>query len=153
MIELLKKAGLGYRTGDADVVDRIGDIPLRELVYRVHPLPPSLKPLIWDFGSMDNNTGIVEIPLYFVQQGSPCKFYIVINILLMETLFPEKQYIRLIIKSSLSGDSVNVNESYMLGLVDIISGCQDTLRGRTDQCSFVSLRDVNRFIQVSSFLS
>lgn len=58
MIELLKKAGLGYRTGDADVVDRIGDIPLRELVYRVHPLPPSLKPLIWDFGSMDNDTGI-----------------------------------------------------------------------------------------------
>ena len=58
MIELLKKAGLGYRTGEADVLDRIGDIPLRELVYRVHPLPPSLKPLIWDFGSMDNTTGI-----------------------------------------------------------------------------------------------
>ncbi|XP_063680621.1 LOW QUALITY PROTEIN: E3 ubiquitin-protein ligase rnf213-alpha-like [Bolinopsis microptera] len=114
MIELLKKAGLGYRTGEADVVDRIGDIPLRELVYRVHPLPPSLKPLIWDFGSMDNTT--------------------------------EKQYITLIIKSSLSEESIN--ESFLLGLVDIISGCQDVLRTRTDQCSFVSLRDVNRFIEV-----
>ena len=56
MIEQLKQAGLGYRTNDT--ADRIGDIPLREVVYRVHPLPPSLKPLIWDFGSMDNNTGI-----------------------------------------------------------------------------------------------
>ena len=57
MIEQLKIVGLGYRTNDSDVFDRIGDIPLREVVYRVHPLPPSLKPLIWDFGSMDNDTG------------------------------------------------------------------------------------------------
>ena len=64
MIELLKKAGLGYRTGDADV-DRIGDIPLRELVYRVHPLPPSLKPLIWDFGSMDKKTGTALLHFSF----------------------------------------------------------------------------------------
>ena len=60
MIDLLKKAGLGYRTNDNDVFDRIGDIPLREVVYRVHPLPPSLKPLIWDFGSMNNETGTLN---------------------------------------------------------------------------------------------
>ena len=36
----------------------------------------------------------------------------------------------------------------MAALVGIISGCQDILRRRTDQCSFVSLRDVNRFIEV-----
>ena len=54
---MLKKAGLGYRTADSEVFDKIGEIPLRELVYRVQPLPPSLKPLIWDFGAMDNETG------------------------------------------------------------------------------------------------
>eukprot|EP00116_Pleurobrachia_bachei_P010392 sb/3470654/ len=35
---------------------RIGDIPLRELVYRVHPLPPAMRPLVWDFGTMDNQS-------------------------------------------------------------------------------------------------
>ena len=32
----------------------LGDIPLRQLVYRVHPLPESMKPLVWDFGSLTN---------------------------------------------------------------------------------------------------
>jgi len=31
-----------------------GDIPLRHLVYRVHPLPESMKPLVWDFGSLSD---------------------------------------------------------------------------------------------------
>ena len=31
-------------------MDRIGDVPLRQLVYRVHPLPVSLFPFVWDFG-------------------------------------------------------------------------------------------------------
>ena len=43
---------------------------------------------------------------------------------------------------------MSINEGYLLALVDVISGCQDVLRRRSDQCSFVSLRDVNRFIQV-----
>ena len=29
-----------------------GSIPLRELVYRVQPLPPSIRPLVWDFGTL-----------------------------------------------------------------------------------------------------
>lgn len=33
----------------------VGDIPLRQLVYRVHPLPESMKPLVWDFGSLTSN--------------------------------------------------------------------------------------------------
>ena len=60
--------------------------------------------------------------------------------------FSEKQYIKLIITSSLS--DMSINNGYLLALVDVISGCQDVLRRRSDQCSFVSLRDVNRFIQV-----
>jgi len=29
---------------------------LRQLVYRVHPLPESMKPLIWDFGQLNSQT-------------------------------------------------------------------------------------------------
>eukprot|EP00118_Oscarella_pearsei_P021368 m.239300 g.239300 ORF g.239300 m.239300 type:complete len:5831 (+) comp40181_c2_seq5:266-17758(+) len=52
MIKKLESAGLGYhaRTG---TVERLGDIPLRHLVYRVHPLPESLKALVWDFGQLN----------------------------------------------------------------------------------------------------
>ena len=30
-----------------------GSIPLRHLVYRVHDLPQSLRPLVFDFGLLD----------------------------------------------------------------------------------------------------
>jgi hypothetical protein len=29
-----------------------GKIPLRHLVYRVHALPASMRPLVWDFGQL-----------------------------------------------------------------------------------------------------
>ena len=29
---------------------------MRQLVYRVHPLPESMKPLIWDFGQLNSET-------------------------------------------------------------------------------------------------
>ena len=33
-----------------------GSIPLRQLVYRVHPLPESMRPLVWDFGQLTHHT-------------------------------------------------------------------------------------------------
>ena len=33
-----------------------GSIPLRQLVYRVHPLPESMRPLVWDFGQLTDHT-------------------------------------------------------------------------------------------------
>ena len=30
----------------------LGRIPLRHLVYRVHSLPESMPPLVWDFGQL-----------------------------------------------------------------------------------------------------
>ena len=33
-----------------------GTIPLRQLVYRVHDLPPSMKPLVYDFGKLKDDT-------------------------------------------------------------------------------------------------
>jgi len=33
-----------------------GEIPLRQLVYRVIDLPPSMKPLVYDFGQLNTGT-------------------------------------------------------------------------------------------------
>ena len=33
-----------------------GSIPLRQLVYRVLALPPSMQPLVYDFGQLTDNT-------------------------------------------------------------------------------------------------
>ena len=34
----------------------LGKIPLRQLVYRVLDLPPSMRPLVYDFGQLNNAT-------------------------------------------------------------------------------------------------
>ena len=33
-----------------------GSIPLRQLVYRVLDLPPSMRPLVYDFGQLSDQT-------------------------------------------------------------------------------------------------
>ena len=33
-----------------------GSVPLRQLVYRVLALPPSMQPLVYDFGQLTDNT-------------------------------------------------------------------------------------------------
>ncbi|XP_055559911.1 E3 ubiquitin-protein ligase rnf213-alpha-like isoform X6 [Falco cherrug] len=55
-IEKLEKAGLGYRVRSEDTPEKLGYIPLRQLVYRVQPLSPSLLPLVWDFGELNEKT-------------------------------------------------------------------------------------------------
>ena len=39
MISRLEEAGLGYHVRSTETEDKLGRIPLRQLVYRVHPLP------------------------------------------------------------------------------------------------------------------
>uniref|UniRef100_A0A0G4FFV2 CBM20 domain-containing protein n=1 Tax=Chromera velia CCMP2878 TaxID=1169474 RepID=A0A0G4FFV2_9ALVE len=51
MIRRLEEAGLGFNKPQAET-ERLGDTPLRHLVYRVCALPPSLASLVWDFGSL-----------------------------------------------------------------------------------------------------
>ncbi|CAL8264028.1 unnamed protein product [Arctogadus glacialis] len=41
MVKRLERAGLGYRVKADETEDRLGKVPLRQLVYRVHPLPPN----------------------------------------------------------------------------------------------------------------
>ena len=36
--------------------NKLGKIPLRQLVYRVLELPPSMRPLVYDFGQLNNAT-------------------------------------------------------------------------------------------------
>ncbi|XP_036418083.1 E3 ubiquitin-protein ligase rnf213-alpha-like [Colossoma macropomum] len=52
-IKQLEKAGLGYSVRAEDASEKFGRIPMRQLVYRVQPLPPSLSALVWDFGKLN----------------------------------------------------------------------------------------------------
>lgn len=61
MVERLEHAGLGYRVKADETKDRLGKVPLRQLVYRVHPLPPSMVSLVWDFGQLSNFTELSYI--------------------------------------------------------------------------------------------
>ena len=38
-----------------------GRVPMRQLVYRVQPLPQSMLPLVWDFGQLDTDTECLYI--------------------------------------------------------------------------------------------
>ena len=76
MIKKLESAGLGFYVKSTETQDRLGTvinncifvvhcwlnncvcfikgkIPLRQLVYRVLDLPPSLRPLVYDFGQLN----------------------------------------------------------------------------------------------------
>ncbi|XP_060763768.1 E3 ubiquitin-protein ligase rnf213-alpha-like isoform X2 [Neoarius graeffei] len=55
-IDQLERAGLGYRVRSENTEEKLGQIPMRQLVYRVQPLPPSLTPLVWDFGKLNEHT-------------------------------------------------------------------------------------------------
>ncbi|XP_078518528.1 E3 ubiquitin-protein ligase rnf213-alpha-like [Lissotriton helveticus] len=78
-IELLEKAGLGYRVHAEDTIEKLGFVPLRQLVYRVHPLPPSMLPLVWDFGQLNKETQnlyITEIVKTTIKNRSLPKEYV-----------------------------------------------------------------------------
>ncbi|XP_053562489.1 E3 ubiquitin-protein ligase RNF213 [Bombina bombina] len=114
MIKRLESAGLGYRVKAEETKERLGSIPLRQLVYRVHALPPSMMPLVWDFGQLDNET--------------------------------EKKYIQQIVQRL--ANEVGLSNSAVELLTNVLSASQSYMRKRNDECSFVSLRDVERCIEV-----
>ncbi|XP_054544611.1 E3 ubiquitin-protein ligase RNF213 isoform X2 [Talpa occidentalis] len=114
MICRLEAAGLGYRVRAEETADRLGTIPLRQLVYRVHALPPSLVPLVWDFGQLDAAV--------------------------------EKRYIQQIVQRlvgplGLAADRVHV-------VAEVLAASQAFMRASEGECSFVSLRDVERCTRV-----
>ncbi|XP_022619645.1 E3 ubiquitin-protein ligase rnf213-alpha-like [Seriola dumerili] len=114
MIERLEASGLGYRVRAEETVDRLGSIPLRQLVYRVHVLPPSMIPLVWDFGQLSDST--------------------------------EQMYIKQIVQRQAKANMIE--KCYIPTITKVMSLSQKFMRERKDECSFVSLRDVERCMQV-----
>ncbi|KAJ8398812.1 hypothetical protein AAFF_G00420090 [Aldrovandia affinis] len=113
MIRRLESAGLGYRVRGEETDDKLGSIPLRQLVYRVQALPPSMIPLVWDFGQLNDHT--------------------------------EKMYIEQIIQRMV--ETSRIDARYTSMITDVLSSSQKYMRTRNDECSFVSLRDVERCMQ------
>uniref|UniRef100_A0A8C3WRW7 E3 ubiquitin-protein ligase RNF213 n=1 Tax=Catagonus wagneri TaxID=51154 RepID=A0A8C3WRW7_9CETA len=114
MICRLESAGLGYRVRAEDSAERLGAIPLRQLVYRVHALPPSLIPLVWDFGQLSASA--------------------------------EKLYIQQIVQRLITAIVMVQSETRLI--TEVLSASQGFMREREDECSFVSLRDVERCVKV-----
>ncbi|XP_068769747.1 E3 ubiquitin-protein ligase RNF213 isoform X2 [Struthio camelus] len=114
MIQRLESAGLGYRVKADETKDKLGSIPLRQLVYRVHALPPSMIPLVWDFGQLNNLT--------------------------------EKMYIQQIVQRLT--ERVPVSQAEAEVITEVLFASQQYMRQRDDECSFVSLRDVERCMEV-----
>ncbi|XP_041861895.1 E3 ubiquitin-protein ligase rnf213-alpha-like [Melanotaenia boesemani] len=114
MIERLESSGLGYRVRAQDTEEKLGSIPLRQLVYRVHVLSPSMMPLVWDFGQLSDSTEHKYI----------------------------EQIVQRLVKTNL------IEERHIPTITKVLSSSQKFMRERKDECSFVSLRDVERCIQV-----
>ncbi|XP_053146867.1 E3 ubiquitin-protein ligase RNF213-like isoform X2 [Hemicordylus capensis] len=114
MIERLESSGLGYRVKAEETTDKLGSIPLRQLVYRVHALPGSMIPLVWDFGQLNN--------------------------------FTEKLYIQQIVQRLTR--SIRMSDANLKTITEVLFESQTYMRQRNDECSFISLRDVERCVEV-----
>ena len=110
MVKKLEGAGLGYHIRAENTLDTLGSIPLRQLVYRVHALPLSMMPLVWDFGSVSREN--------------------------------EKKYIAQMVANV--GQSLRLGHTDQASLTDALQVSQEFMRKQEDECSFVSLRDVER---------
>ena len=116
MLNKLSTAGLGFFTKASNTFDRLGDIPVRELVYRVMELPASMRPFVWDFGQLSDNI--------------------------------ERSYTREIVLKHVKSSSIRFPEGSIDVMSEVLAGAQHYMRTRKDECSFVSLRDVERAMRV-----
>ncbi|XP_005805466.2 E3 ubiquitin-protein ligase rnf213-beta [Xiphophorus maculatus] len=114
MVERLERAGLGYRVKANETEDRLGKVPLRQLVYRVHPLPPSMVSLVWDFGQLSDLT--------------------------------ELSYIEQIVQKKVFDHRLPASCNNIIS--NVLAASQKYMRSRKNECSFVSLRDVERSMKV-----
>ena len=124
MIMKLEQAGLGFYKSANDTKEKLGHIPMRQLVYRVQPLPGSFLPLVWDFGQLNN-----EVEQVYIKQ-------------MLRKAIDDK---RILIPSN---DEKEINL-----LSELLTTSQAFMRDRKDECSFVSLRDIERVIKVASWFS
>ena len=116
-IKKMSEAGLGFRVKTEDTNEKLGNIPMRCLVYRVIALPPSMHPLVWDFGQLSTKTEMV-----YIQQ-------------MVLRLNNRRDYQKI-----LSSKDSNL-------IAAVLSASQTFMREERSQCLFVSLRDVERCLK------
>ncbi|XP_041073022.1 E3 ubiquitin-protein ligase rnf213-alpha-like isoform X2 [Carcharodon carcharias] len=114
MIQRLEMAGLGYRVKAEETEDKLGKVPLRQLVYRVQPLPSSMIPLVWDFGQLSDKA--------------------------------ELAYTSQIVQRYIHSHSLPFLHTETI--IMVLAASQQFMRQRKNECSFVSLRDVERSMKV-----
>ena len=117
-IKNMAEAGLGFRVKTEDTTDKLGDIPMRCLVYRVIALPPSMQPLVWDFGQLSEDA---------------------------EKIYIQQMVAKLPIVGKVRRMIFNPNDRNLI--VAVLSASQSYMRKERSQCLFVSLRDVERCLQ------
>ena len=116
MISNFEKSGLGFYVDNNETQEKLGDVPMRHLVYRVQPLPASMLPLIWDFGQLNEQV--------------------------------ERLYISQIVNEQFGTNNHNLNASEIDLIVELLACSQKFMRSLSNECSFVSLRDVQRVLEV-----
>ncbi|XP_052083737.1 E3 ubiquitin-protein ligase rnf213-alpha-like [Mytilus californianus] len=119
LIKRLEQAGLGYHVDTNATTDKLGQVPMRNLVYRVQPLPQSLLPLVWDFGQLDTNV--------------------------------EQMYIKQMVLRYVYNNNLPRLQGLETVVSKILTASQSFMRSQKDECSFVSLRDVERVLKVMSW--
>ena len=119
MIKRFEQAGLGFYVDVNESQDKLGNLPMRQLVYRVQPLPAAMLPMIWDFGQLNDTVEKLYITQIVGKRGS-----FVDNIL-----------------NGLNAEQVNV-------IIEVLAYSQNFMRKQKNECSFVSLRDVQRGLSV-----
>ncbi|XP_063062070.1 E3 ubiquitin-protein ligase RNF213-like [Engraulis encrasicolus] len=133
-IEQLEKAGLGYRVKMENTEEKLGKIPMRQLVYRVQPLPPSLAPLVWDFGKLNEKTQELYIQqmvkTFFCKEGLPDTY---------ESLFTK------VISASQKHMAESTDECRMVSLRDI-ERCMKTVKWFYQQKNTL-FSEMNRHLQ------
>ena len=115
IIHNFEKSGLGFYVDMNETQEKLGDLPMRHLVYRVQPLPASMLPIIWDFGQLSD-----EVEILYITQIVTEKFS------LIHTL--DRDHIDLIIR--------------------LLACSQIFMREQKNECSFVSLRDIQRVLKI-----
>lgn len=121
----MEQAGLGFYVSSADTKEKLGQIPMRQLVYRVQPLPMSMLPIVWDFGRLNESVEQIYIKQMLITAAESNQFSEDLN-------------------------SNNLEEEVKF-LCSLIVKSQTFMRSKDDECSFVSIRNVERVIKVASW--
>ena len=113
IIRNFEQSGLGFYIDMNETQEKLGDLPMRHLVYRVQPLPAAMMPIVWDFGQLS-----VDV---------------------------EKLYIQQIVQVRLANQ---LDATQIALITQLLAASQAFMKNLRDECSFVSLRDIQRVLKV-----